>query len=170
MDFKIRALWKPQRDLQCIDLGLDFFLVRFKLSEDYWNVVNNGPWFIRQQFLSVQRKISTTAVWARLPELPIELYDSNLLQHNGNQLGTLLKIDACTVDNIHGRFARLCGQIDLEQPLTPKVKVGHITQRIQYEGISSICFVCGCVSHRKEFCPSITPPLKPTIIKDPAPT
>ena len=57
MDFKIRALWKPQGDLQCIDLGLDFFLVRFKLSEDYWNVVNNGPWFIRQQFLLVQRWI-----------------------------------------------------------------------------------------------------------------
>jgi hypothetical protein len=55
MDAKIRALWNPQGDLQCIDLGLDYFLIRFKLSEDYWKVVNGGPWFVRQQFLSVCR-------------------------------------------------------------------------------------------------------------------
>ncbi|GMY10269.1 hypothetical protein FCV25MIE_05508 [Fagus crenata] len=32
MDLKIRVLWNPQGDLQCIDLGLDYFLIRFKLS------------------------------------------------------------------------------------------------------------------------------------------
>ena len=31
LDFKIRAIWKPQGDIQCIDLGLDYFLIRFKL-------------------------------------------------------------------------------------------------------------------------------------------
>ena len=113
IDAKIRALWNPQGDLQCIDLGLDYFLIQFKLSEDYWKVVNSGPWFVRQQFLSVHRwtpgfhpskaKMTTTAVWARLPELPIELYDSRLLTRIGNQLGTLLKIDAHTMDNQRGR-------------------------------------------------------------------
>ena len=73
MDFKIRSLWKPKGDMQCMDLGLDFFLVRFRLSEDYWHVVNDGPWFIRQQFLAIRHwssgfrpseaKITTTTVW-----------------------------------------------------------------------------------------------------------
>ena len=35
MDFKVRSLWKPMRDMQCIDLGSDYFLIRFKLEEDY---------------------------------------------------------------------------------------------------------------------------------------
>ncbi len=48
---------------------------------------------------SSKAKMTTTAVWARLPELPIELYDSRLLTRIGNQLGTLLKIDAHTMDN-----------------------------------------------------------------------
>ncbi|GMY19177.1 hypothetical protein FCV25MIE_14416 [Fagus crenata] len=163
MDFKIRSLWKPQGDMQIIDLGLDFFLVRFKLSDDYWNVVNGGPWFIKQQFLSVrcwspgfrppEAKITTTAVWVRLPELPIELYDSGLLRRIGNQLGKLLKIDARTADSERGRYARICIQIDIDQPLTPIVRVGDILQKVQYEGISAVCFECGCVGHRITACP-----------------
>jgi hypothetical protein len=162
MDFKIRSLWKPSGDMQCIDLGNDYFLIRFKLEEDYWKVVNGGPWFINQQFLTIRRwspgfrpseaKISTTAVWARLPELPIELYDMNILRRIGNQLGSLLKIDARTMDNERGRFARLCIQIDLDQPLTPKVRIGNMVQKIQYEGISAICFECGRVGHRIDTC------------------
>ena len=174
MDFKIRSLWQPKGDMQCIDLGLDFFLVRFKLAEDYWKVVNEGPWFIRQQFLSLRRwtpgfrpfeaKITTTTVWTRLPELPIELYDAGILRRIGNQLGTLLKIDARTVDSVRGRFARLCVQIDLDQPLMPKVRIGNIFQRVQYEGISAICFECECVGHKTSNCPSLialVPPMQP---------
>nr|POE95164.1 hypothetical protein CFP56_25281 [Quercus suber] len=90
LNHKIHAIWKPQRDLQCIDLSLDYFLIQFKLKEDYWKVINEGPWFIGQQFLSVHQwsprfrpseaKITTTIVWARLPEPPIELYDSSILR------------------------------------------------------------------------------------------
>ncbi|GMY19594.1 hypothetical protein FCV25MIE_14833 [Fagus crenata] len=164
MDFKTRSLWKLVGDMQCIDLGNDYFLIRFKLEEDYWRVVNGGPWFINQQFLTIRRwspgfrpseaRISTTAVWARLPELPIELYDMSILRRIGNQLGHLLKVDARTMDNERGRFARLCVQIDLEQPLTSKVRIGDMIQKIQYEGISTICFECGRVGHRIDSCPS----------------
>ena len=124
LDYKILAIWKPVGDMQCIDLGHDFFLTRFKLNEDYSKVVNGGPWFIGQQFLTLRRwtpgfrpseaKISTTAVWARLPELPIEFYDEIILRRIGTQLGTFLKIDARTMDNERGRFARVCVQIDLD--------------------------------------------------------
>ena len=162
MDFKIRSLWKPLGDMQCIDLGNDYFLIRFKIEEDYWKVVNGGPWFINQQFLTIRRwspsfrpseaKISTTAVWARLPELPIEIYAMNILRRIGNQLGSLLKVDARTMDNERGRFARLCVQIDLEQPLIPRVRIGDLIQKIQYEGISAICFECGRVGHCLDTC------------------
>jgi hypothetical protein len=174
MEYKIKVLWNPIGELQCIDLGLDYFLIRFKLSEDYWKVVNGGPWFVKQQFLSIRRwspgfrpseaKMTTTAVWVRLPELPIELYDARLLTRIGNQLGTLLKIDTHTMDNQRGRFARLCIQVDIDQPLTPKIRIGNKLQRIQYEGISSICFECGCVGHKASTCPTIIVPNIPTPI------
>ncbi|GMY36392.1 Endonuclease/exonuclease/phosphatase [Fagus crenata] len=165
LDYKICAIWKLIGDMQCIDLGHDFFLTCLKLNEDYSKVVNGGPWFIGQQFLTLCRwtpgfrpseaKISTTAVWARLPELPIEFNNKTMLRRIGTQLGTLLKIDARTMDNEHGHFARVCVQIDLDQPLTAKIRIGNHDQKIQYEGISTICFECGYVGHRASSCPSI---------------
>ncbi|KAL0012333.1 hypothetical protein SO802_007441 [Lithocarpus litseifolius] len=43
VDYKIRAIWKPHGELQIIDHGLDYFLIKFKLKEDYWKVLNEGP-------------------------------------------------------------------------------------------------------------------------------
>jgi hypothetical protein len=176
MDYKVRTLWKLQGEMQMIDLGMDFFLLRFKLQEDYWHVVNGGPWFVKQQFLSVrcwtpgfrpsEAKISTTAVWIRLPELPIELYDTGLLRRIGNQLGQVLKIDARTSDNVRGRYARLCIQIDLDQPLIPKIRIGELLQRIQYEGISSLCVECGCMGHKAASCPSKILPINAEVQQD----
>ena len=93
IDYKIRSIWKPQGDLQVIDLRSNFFLVCFKLGKDYWKVVDGGLWFINQQFFDYpslnpgfcpfEAKISTIVIWARLPKLPIELYDSNMLCHIG---------------------------------------------------------------------------------------
>ena len=90
INYKIRAIWKPQGELQGIDLGLNYFLIRFKLKEDYWKVLNKGPWFISQQFLTMRQwslgfkplkaKLTTTTIWVRLLELPIEFYDNSILQ------------------------------------------------------------------------------------------
>ena len=93
LDYKICAIWKLVGDMQCIDLGHDFFLTCFKLNEDYSKVVNGGPWFTGQQFLTLHRwtrsfcpseaKISTTVVWAHLFELPIEFYNKTMLRRIG---------------------------------------------------------------------------------------
>jgi hypothetical protein len=37
------------------------------------------------------------------------------------------------------------------------VHIGDIHQRVQYEGISAICFHCGCVGHKAPTCPSNLP-------------
>ncbi|KAK7844855.1 hypothetical protein CFP56_010250 [Quercus suber] len=51
------------------------------------------------------------------------------------------------MDNVQGRYARLCVQIDLECPLTSKIRIGKLLQPIQYEGITTICFECCFVGH-----------------------
>ena len=50
---RVMSLWKPAGRLDCVNLGKDFFLMRFGLVEDYNNVLNGGPWFIREHFLSI---------------------------------------------------------------------------------------------------------------------
>ena len=43
-------------------------------------------------------------------------------------------------------------QINPEQPLEKTVTIGKTTQSILYEGISSLCFTCGKIGHKKETC------------------
>ena len=43
---RIMSLWKPAGRLECIDLEMGFFLIRFGLVGDYDNVLKGGPWFV----------------------------------------------------------------------------------------------------------------------------
>lgn len=43
LSYKIWTIWKLEGNLQDIDLGLDYFLVRFQLKSNYWKVINEGP-------------------------------------------------------------------------------------------------------------------------------
>ena len=93
------------------------------------------------------------AVWARLPRLPIEFYDMGVLKEIGNAIGPVLRIDATTTSGTHGRYARICVQVDLAKPLVRRVFIGCFGQEVLYEGISSLCFACGRLGHRREACP-----------------
>ena len=79
---KIRELWRPSGHTDCINLGHDFFLIKFECKEDIDKVLKRGPWFIGQQFLTIrlwepefkafEASFSSVAMWIRLPELSIE--------------------------------------------------------------------------------------------------
>ena len=38
-----------------VDLGRDLFLLRFSLMEDLELVLNKGPWFIGEHFMSIRK-------------------------------------------------------------------------------------------------------------------
>ena len=101
---KVVSLWKPAGRLDCVDLGRDFFPMRFGLVEDYKNVINGGPWFISGHFLTVRAwepnfkpanaVCNMAAMWIRLPELPFEYYDPRVLREIGNAIGPVLRVDS----------------------------------------------------------------------------
>ncbi|KAL7185376.1 hypothetical protein ACSBR2_027337 [Camellia fascicularis] len=125
---RIKALWKPTGAIIGLDLGNHFYIIKFLNDEDLSKVLNEGPWFIGAHFIAI-----------------------------GAKLGTLLKIDVHTENGNKGRFARLCVQVDLSKPLIAKIKIGTITQRVSYEGISLICFDCGKLGHKRAASPQATP-------------
>ena len=42
LHFRIMHLWKPTERLDCIDLENDFYLIKFRLIEDYEKVLKGG--------------------------------------------------------------------------------------------------------------------------------
>nr|XP_023917407.1 uncharacterized protein LOC112028949 [Quercus suber]POF04383.1 hypothetical protein CFP56_64544 [Quercus suber] len=162
LHYRIMQLWKPAGRLDCIDLGEDFFLIKFGLIDDYDKVLKAGPWFIGEHYLTIRAwepyfkpnatAYSKVAVWARLPLLPIEFYDMGVLKDIGNAIGPVLRINATTASGTRGRYARICVQVDLAKPLVRRVFIGCFGQEVLYEGVSSLCFACGRLGHRRETC------------------
>lgn len=127
LNSKILALWKHKGKIDCVELGFDIFLVRFSLKDDHNLVLEKGPWFIGEHFLSIRpwepnfrpniANISSIAVWVKLPHLLIEYYHPKALKEIGRAIGTVLRIDTHTASEARGRFARLCVQVDINKPL-----------------------------------------------------
>ncbi|XVE96848.1 hypothetical protein REPUB_Repub02eG0258600 [Reevesia pubescens] len=161
---RLRQIWRLEEDFSLVDLGNDFFLVRVHNPDDYNFIFSEGPWIVAGHYLTVrkwkplfcpnQETIGTTAVWVRLPGLPLELFNRKLLVDAGNLLGKTVKIDKPTEESSRGKYARICVEVQLDKPLTGGLMIGPIWQKVEYEGLDEICFACGVYGHKAESCPA----------------
>ena len=158
MQSKLAQLWRPEGRMDCIDLSYGFFLVRFFFKEDLERVIKRVPWFIGDHFLSLRpwepffklstANVSLIVVWIVLNELPIELYETEVLREIGEAIGKVLRIDSHTAMEAHDRYAKICIQIDINKPLVNSILIGHFKQVVTYGGIHKLCFSCGRIGHK----------------------
>jgi hypothetical protein len=123
----------------------------------------DGPWFIYDHYLTVKEwspnfhpasdTIKEVAVWLRISGLPIEYYDSRALKFIGNRIGKTVKVDKNTLSLERGKYARLCVQVNLSQPLLAMFTIKGRKYNIEYEGLHMLCTICGRYGHYKEGCP-----------------
>lgn len=116
LSMRLQGIWRPKGTFTMIDLGHDYFLVKFIQASDYFNVIERGPWFVGENYLSVRQwepefqaakaTVASLAAWVRLPELPIEFFNPEILQMIGNKIGLFIKIDNITNTVARGRFAQ----------------------------------------------------------------
>ncbi|XP_015970876.1 uncharacterized protein LOC107494331 [Arachis duranensis] len=98
---RLESMWIKEGMLTLIDVGNEFFLVRFTELEDYNWALKGGPWLIFDHYLAVQRwrpdfnpsmeQLTKIAAWIRIPDLPIEYYDKYVMRTIGNVIGKTLK-------------------------------------------------------------------------------
>lgn len=162
LENKLNRDWARAGKIKIIDMPRGFYAVQFAEDADYNHALFEGPWMIadhyilvqrwRRNFLKSARKENRIAVWVRVPELPLELYNDIFLKRLGSSLGTMLKIDRLTSVHARGQFARLCVEIDLAKPVVPQVLVRGVVLNLEYEGLHTICFHCGVYGHRENEC------------------
>ena len=95
-------------------------------------------------------EISSTAIWIRLPEFPVEDYDEEVLFEVGRLIGKPLRLDINTSLATRTKFARMCVEVDLRKPLVSKGR--KMIQVLEDKGIHVICFQCGKVGHKMGEC------------------
>ncbi|CAN1149425.1 hypothetical protein LINPERHAP2_LOCUS17012 [Linum perenne] len=93
-------------------------------------------------------------VWVRLPGIPLEYYDATILRIIGDRIGKTVRLDHTTLEGSRGNFARICVEVDLSKPLLSKYRLRRPIRRVEYEGLHTICYVCGCYGHGQGECPA----------------
>lgn len=157
---RLKNLWNLKEEDELIDLGYGYYVIKFRTKEAAAKILSGGPWKIMDHYLVVQRwkpnfrpsmaSIGKMAIWIRLPELPIEYFNMDMLMDIGKQLGKAIRLDTNTSSASRGKFARICVEVDLSKPLVSRVQVQGLSQAIEYEALHTVCFSCGIVGHRMD--------------------
>ncbi|RYR24146.1 hypothetical protein Ahy_B02g057647 [Arachis hypogaea] len=103
------------------------------VSSLYREALSGGPWMVSRHYLIIQRwrsfflsyeqAVWKIAVWIRIPNLPIKLYNYYFVWRVGSAIEAMLKIDKTTSIHSRDRFARIYVEIDLTKKFVPKISV-----------------------------------------------
>lgn len=141
---KLALMWKLIGDFDLMDVDNGFYMMKFDMAEDRDKVIGEGPWMIFDHYLAVAKwspefvsstaKIEKTMVWVRFPGMSLIYYDESVLLVLASAIGTPIKVDQRTLSVERGRFARVCVEIDLNQPVVGKICVRGTWYKVAYEG------------------------------------
>ncbi|XP_057451967.1 uncharacterized protein LOC130743755 [Lotus japonicus] len=176
---KLKAMWKPAGGFVVRDIHHGYFLVKFDLDDDRMKAMARAPWMIFDHYLSVKpwnpefvaanSKINTTMLWIRIPGLGFQFYDESILMTLASGVGEPIRVDTNTVDMQRGKFARVCVEIDLDQPVIGMVGLRGTWYNVEYEGLHLLCSHCGCYGHLARNCTNPQQRAPPAPINMPAP-
>lgn len=51
---KLTSIWHPAGNMNLIDIGYSFFIMKFEVLRDYHHALMDDPWFVGKQYLHVQ--------------------------------------------------------------------------------------------------------------------
>ncbi|CAI0446262.1 unnamed protein product [Linum tenue] len=150
---RLNFLWARDGEIQISDMDNGCYLVRFRSQRDYEQALTGGPWLIGDTYLAVHRwykgfnpwkaEVQNTLVWVQLPRLPIEFFNKEAVMQIGSLIGRPVRVDRATELGARAKFARVCVEVDLTQPLLGSYKVEGVKYLIGYEGLQYICGNCG---------------------------
>lgn len=148
-------------------------MVKFDMEADREKALSDGPWMVYDHYLAVSRwtpefvspeaKVDRTTVWIRFPGLNLVYYDESFLLALASAVGKPIKVDRNTLKVERGRFARICVEIDLNQPVVGKVCLNDHWYKVSYEGLHIICSNCGCYGHLGRNCKAPPPEIQPKL-------
>ena len=159
---RLKKLWQLNGGFELLDLDHGFFLVKSDSMDDMLHVLKGGSWMLFDHYLSIKpwtlgfvaslAKIDSTLVWIHIPCLNIGYYDEDVLMSVAGMIGKLVKIDLNTFKVAYGKFARVCIEINLSQPVIGKVCLDGRWYKIECEELYIICAKCGCYGHYSRDC------------------
>lgn len=79
--------------------------------------------------------------------LPIEYYEAKFLILNINKIGKIVNEDKNIVLQEHGKYVRLCLEVDLSKTLLVMFVIRDRVYKVEYEGLHLLCLNRGKFGH-----------------------
>lgn len=79
--------------------------------------------------------VARTLTWIRIPNIPLEFFEEDILLEMGSLLGKVVKVDNATMRVERGKYARICVEIYLRKQLVSRIKVNGKIYNVVYERI-----------------------------------
>ncbi|KAK1267276.1 hypothetical protein QJS04_geneDACA002709 [Acorus gramineus] len=158
---------KPQSSLPFFSSFRGYGSLKFDREEDMNSVVEGGPWtmdhrpFILRKWSPdlrmEQESLSSIPIWARLPNLPMFLWDRDTLSRIGSLIGTPLFMDSATLKGSRATFSRLCIEVEAIKPIPDSVVVEvspgmRESFKVEYDWKPSACQFCHSFGHDEALC------------------
>ncbi|XP_015169930.1 uncharacterized protein [Solanum tuberosum] len=110
-----------------------YFVVRFANEEDRDMVLCSGPHHLLRrpvimkpwvpEFNFKEEILTTIPLWVKLPNLPLNCWNSVVLSKIGSSVGKPLYADECTTQTSRISFARILVEVDVTRPLAKVIKI-----------------------------------------------
>jgi len=143
MKSNLGTAWNLAGKFDMMEIGNDFFMVKFNSEDGKTKVIDGVPWNICNCYLMVRQWTSdfnvnsfyrdTTMVWVRILSLNFVYYDESFLWALASTIGKPVKVDFHTLQVARGRFARVCVDIAFRDSVVGKVGINREWYWLQYE-------------------------------------
>lgn len=104
--------------------------------------------------------INRAPIWVRLPGLPMEFWDREIIISIASKANKVLRLDENCLSLNRSIYARACVEVDLANSLSPGTNVCDsegvdlLFQHFVYEKIPTMCFGCERIGHQILNCDS----------------
>ncbi|XP_021969495.1 uncharacterized protein LOC110864661 [Helianthus annuus] len=177
VEYFLKTNWKKHGFQKIVMNSNGFFFFKFEDSQGMNNVLEGGPWLIRNKplFLNTwsptntlkKEDIKKVAVWVKLHEVPLVAYTDDGLSMLASKIGSPLRLDSYTIDMCNEAWGRssyaralidISAEHDFKEVLTIAIpeldenKYVNETIRVEYEWKPPRCAHCCVFGHDSEEC------------------
>lgn len=132
-----------------------WLIFKFDMDLDRRIVVGCGPYLAYRRPLVLKfddKEVSTMPAWINLLDLPLEIWNTNVIGKIVTKIGEPVSIDKVTFTKDRLAFARALVEIDASEELVREVKLKFASdktrkQEVIYENEPKFCSICKVFGH-----------------------